>query len=191
MGIGDTVKRKAVFLDRDGVINRATVRDGKPYPPKSLDEVEILPGVEAAVRILRNAGFLSVVVSNQPDVARGTQSRATVESINRHLGSTLNIDHFQICYHDDGDNCHCRKPKPGLLLDAAALLGIELRSSVLVGDRWRDISAGRAAGCKAVWIDYGYKERKPENFDFRTTSLQDAARWILAQEQQIQSGEQL
>ena len=183
MGIGSAVKRKAVFLDRDGVINRAIVRDGRPYPPQSLSEVEIPPGVEAAVRLLRKAGFLAVVVSNQPDVARGTQSRETVESINHQLGSTLDIDHFQICYHDDDDNCHCRKPKPGLLLDAAALLDIGLGSSFLVGDRWRDISAGTAAGCRTVWIDHGYQERRPDGFDFRTTSLPDAAQWILAQEQ--------
>jgi D-glycero-D-manno-heptose 1,7-bisphosphate phosphatase len=169
-------------VDRDGVINRAVVKDGRPYPPQSLLEVEILPGVAAAIRSLKTAGFLVVAVSNQPDVARGTQSRETVESINRHLGSMLGIDQFQICYHDDADGCQCRKPKPGLLLDAAAQLGIDLRSSVLVGDRWQDTSAGRAAGCKTIWIDYGYKERRPNDFDFRAASLLDASRWILAQE---------
>jgi D-glycero-D-manno-heptose 1,7-bisphosphate phosphatase len=182
VGIGSPIARKAVFLDRDGVINRAVVKDGKPYPPQSLSELEILPGVAEAIRSLKAAGYLMVVVSNQPDVAKGTQSRETVESINRHLGSTLGIDHFQVCYHDDGDGCHCRKPKPGLLTDAAKPLGIELSESVLVGDRWRDIAAGKAAGCRTVWIDCGYRERQPEGFDFRAASLLDASRWILAQE---------
>jgi D-glycero-D-manno-heptose 1,7-bisphosphate phosphatase len=165
------------------------VKDGKPYPPQSLSELEILPGVAEAIGSLKAAGFLVVVVSNQPDVARGIQSRDAVESMNRHLGSTLGIDRFQVCYHDDGDGCHCRKPKPGLLKDAAALLRIELRSSVLVGDRWRDISAGKAAGCSTVWIDHGYRERQPEDFDFRAASLLDASRWILAQEKQYQGGQ--
>lgn len=180
--------RKAVFLDRDGVINRAIVRDGKPYPPQSLGELEVLPGVAEAIQSLKACGYLVVVVSNQPDVARGTQSRENVESMNRHLGSILGIEHFQVCYHDDGDNCHCRKPKPGLVTDAASLLGIDLSDSVLVGDRWRDISAGQAAGCRTIWIDRGYRERRPEDFDFRATSLHDASRWLLAQNGQIKRG---
>ena len=180
--------RKAVFLDRDGVINRAMVKDGKPFAPQSLGEIEILPGVAEAIQSLKAHGFLVVVVSNQPDVARGTQSQESVESINRHLGSILGIEHFRVCYHDDGDNCHCRKPKPGLVTDAAALLGIDLSGSVLVGDRWRDISAGQAAGCRTIWIDRGYRERRPEDFDFRAASLLDASRWILAQDKQIKRG---
>ena len=182
MGIDSSIKKPAVFLDRDGVINRAIVRDGRPYSPQSHDEVEILPGVIEAIRSLKEAGFLTVAVSNQPDVARGAIPRELVESINRHLGAVIGIDHFQVCYHDDSDQCHCRKPKPGLLHDAAALLGIELRHSFLVGDRWRDIAAGRAAGCKSIWIDYDYKEKQPDDFDFRATSLRDASRWILTQQ---------
>lgn len=178
-----------MFLDRDGVINRTFVKDGKPYPPQLLAEVEILPGVTEAIQLLKEAGFLAVVVSNQPDVARGTVPRETVEAINRYLGAALGIDRFQVCYHDDNDNCHCRKPKPGLLLDAAAQLGIDLRESFLVGDRWRDIAAGKAAGCRSVWIDCGYRERQPKDYDFRSVSLLDASRWILARKKEI-NGEQ-
>ena len=101
----------------------------------------------------------------------------------------MGIEHFQVCYHDDSDNCHCRKPKPGLLTDAAALLGIDLPGSVLVGDRWRDITAGKAAGCRTIWIDRGYLERQPEDFDLRAASLLDASRWILAGEDQIKRGQ--
>ena len=167
------------------MINRAVVRDGKPHPPRSIAELEILPGVAEAIQSLKARGFLLVVVSNQPDVARGTQLRETVESMNRHLGSALGIEHFRVCYHDDGDNCHCRKPKPGLVTDAAKLLGIDLSGSVLVGDRWRDISAGKAAGCGTIWIDRGYRERRPEDFDFRAESLLEASRWILARDAHI------
>lgn len=180
MGSDREIRKPAVFLDRDGVINRAIVRDGEPNPPHALDQVEILPGVAQALRSLKEAGFLTVVVSNQPDVARGAISRERVESINRHLGTALGIDHFQVCYHDDSDRCHCRKPKPGLLQDAAALLGIDLGRSFLVGDRWRDIEAGKAAGCKSIWIDHDYKERRPDDFDFRAASLWDASRWIIS-----------
>lgn len=188
MGSGTPIEKQAVFLDRDGVINRAVVRDGKPNAPRSLGEVEILPGVAQAIESLKARGLLIVVVSNQPDVARGTQSRESVESINRHLGSVLGIEHFHVCYHDDGDNCHCRKPKPGLVHDAARLLGIDLSGSVLVGDRWRDICAGKAAGCGTIWIDRGYRERRPVDFDFRAESLLDASRWILARDGQIKRG---
>ena len=188
MGIGDPVSKRAVFLDRDGVINRAIIRDGKPCPPQTIEELEILPGAIEAIRSLKKAGFLVVVVTNQPDVARGTQTLETVVSINRELGAALDIDDFKVCFHDDGDNCDCRKPKPGLLLDAAAVFGIDLRGSFLVGDRWRDIAAGTSAGCKTIWIDYGYLEKRPDSFDFRATSLLDAGRWILAQEKQIQRG---
>jgi D-glycero-D-manno-heptose 1,7-bisphosphate phosphatase len=165
------------------------VKDGRPYPPRLLGELEILPGVTEAIRSLKEAGFLAVVVSNQPDVARGTMPRETVESMNRHLGATLGIDRFQVCYHDDNDNCHCRKPKPGLLLDAATQLGIELRESFLVGDRWRDVAAGKAAGCRSVWIDCGYRERQPEDYDFRSISLLDASLWILAREKESNVGQ--
>jgi D-glycero-D-manno-heptose 1,7-bisphosphate phosphatase len=179
VGIGSTLKRRAVFLDRDGVLNRAIVRSGRPYPPQSLAELEILPDVHEAIDALKQSGFSLVVVTNQPDVARKSQTREAVEAINRHLGSELGIEHFRVCYHDDGDGCRCRKPKPGLLLDAAAELGLSLPDSFLVGDRWRDIDAGQAAGCKTVWLDRRYDEKQPLSFDYRATSLFDAARWIV------------
>ena len=173
--------RKAVFLDRDGVINRVVVRDGRPHPPQTLGEVEILPGVVAAIQALKQAGFFIAVVTNQPDVARGKQTLETVEKINDYLGTQLVIDDFRTCYHDDRDNCACRKPKPGLLHAAAADWGLDLRRSFLVGDRWRDIAAGQAAGCRTIWIDCGYAERLPEGQDYRAKSLLEASRWIMAQ----------
>ena len=154
--------RRAVFLDRDGVLNRAVVRDGKPYPPMSLDELTILPGVPDAVAKLKAAGFVLVVVTNQPDVARGKQSRDVIESMNARLLDQLALDEILTCY-EDGDDCRTRKPNPGLLLDAAVKHDVALPLSFMVGDRWRDVEAGRRAGCRTVFIDYGYREKKPDH----------------------------
>lgn len=173
--------RRAVFLDRDGVINRAVVREGKPYPPSSLATTEILPGVSEALAALHAAGWILIVVTNQPDVARGITQRTEVEAINRYLKDTLPIDEFRTCYHDTGDGCDCRKPLPGSLLAAARGHGIDLDASYMVGDRWRDVEAGMRAGCKTVFIDYGYAERQPQSYDYKVQSLQEAAGIILGE----------
>lgn len=180
--------RRAVFLDRDGVINRAIVRKGKPYPPSNLEGLEILPGVTRACLALRSAGFLLIVVTNQPDVARGTQQRETVESINRRLRDQLALDEIRVCYHDNVDQCSCRKPEPGLLLDAARDLKIDLSASFMVGDRWKDIEAGRRAGCQTIFVDYGYDEMRPEHFDYCVSSLAGAVDWILKHQVSLAGG---
>jgi D-glycero-D-manno-heptose 1,7-bisphosphate phosphatase len=169
---------KAVFLDRDGVINRAIVRDGKPHPPDSVDELEVLAGVSDALLKLRDAGFRLIVVTNQPDVARGTQTRDAVEAMHVRLMSELPVDDVVTCYHD-GDACDCRKPKPGALLDAAERHGVALERSFMVGDRWRDIEAGQRAGCRCLFVDHGYAEQQPAGSFVRVTSLAAAAEWIL------------
>jgi transaldolase len=151
----------AVFLDRDGVLNRALIREGKPYPPRTQEELEILPGVKESLQRLRLAGYRLIVVTNQPDVARGTTPRAQVEAFNAWLAERLPLDGFRVCFHDDGENCSCRKPKPGLLLETAAELGLDLPGSWMIGDRWRDVEAGQRAGCRTVWIDAGYREKGP------------------------------
>lgn len=171
--------RRAVFLDRDGVINRAVVREGKPYPPSSLAATEILPGVAEALDALHAADWMLIVVTNQPDVARGITPRTEVDAINRYLKDILPIDEFRTCYHDTGDGCDCRKPLPGSLLAAARDHDIDLDVSYMVGDRWRDVEAGQRAGCKTVFIDYGYAEKPPEFFDYKVQSLQEAADIIL------------
>ena len=173
--------RRAVFLDRDGVVNRVRILDGKPHPPADLSELEVPPDVPAAVQKLKERGFEVLVVTNQPDVARGRQSRAEVERINRALASSLPLDDILVCYHSDEDNCACRKPRPGMLLDAARARGIDLASSFMVGDRWRDVDAGYNAGCRTILIDAGYRERAPEHPpDARVASLAEAADWILS-----------
>jgi D-glycero-D-manno-heptose 1,7-bisphosphate phosphatase len=179
MGVCYPVTTRAVFLDRDGVLNRAIVRDKRPFPPASLAEMEILPGAVAATECLAQAGFLLIVVSNQPDVARGTTARETVEEINGAIGRIMPIAEFRVCYHDSVDGCDCRKPKPGALLGAARAHQIDLSRSFMVGDRWRDVEAGHAAGCQTVFIDYGYDEKQPENVDFSVGSLEEAALRIL------------
>jgi D-glycero-D-manno-heptose 1,7-bisphosphate phosphatase len=171
--------RRAVFLDRDGVINRTIVRYGKPYPPASLAELQIIPGVEAALHALKAAEFMLIVVTNQPDVARGTTRKEVVEEINTVLASSLPVDEFRTCYHDSIDNCACRKPKPGALLIAADLHSIDLGGSYMVGDRWRDIEAGQSAGCRTIFVDYGYDEKQPATVDFTVASLVEAAQIIL------------
>ena len=176
----DQVMLRAVFLDRDGVINRAMIREGRPYPPGSVAELEILPGVAEALGKLREAGFLLIVVTNQPDVARGMQTRENIEAIHARLLAELPLDEIMTCYHD-GDSCECRKPKPGALLDAKRRCSIDLEHSFMIGDRWRDIEAGQRAGCTCVFIDYGYNERQPDGPFIRVSSLAEAADWILAQ----------
>jgi len=179
MGVGAL---RAVFLDRDGVVNRAIIRGGRPYPPTSLGELKILPDVPAALAALKQRGFLLLVVTNQPDVARGNQQRAVVETFHEALRTALPIDDFFVCYHDDRDACSCRKPKPGLLLQAAGKYGLELKSSYLIGDRWRDIEAGQAAGCSTIWIDRGYAELQPSPAPaMRVKSCMEAARWIVGE----------
>lgn len=170
---------RAVFLDRDGVLNRALVRDGRPYPPRELDELEILPGAAQACARLRTAGFDLVVVTNQPDIARGTLAAATVERLNEHLRQVVAVDEIVVCPHDDSDDCPCRKPRPGMLLEAAERRRLDLARSYMVGDRWRDVEAGRRAGCRTVLIDYGYHERAPEASDAVVAGLPEAAEWIL------------
>jgi len=180
MGI-DQIARRGVFLDRDGVINRAIVRAGKPYPPSDLAELEILPGVPQALLRLKRAGFKLIVVTNQPDVARGTRTRESVEAIHaKLLANGLPIDSFRVCYHDDEGGCACRKPAPGMLLAAAREENLDLAASFMIGDRWRDIEAGRRAGCTTLFIDYQYPELLRSAPDCRVRSLPEAAVWILA-----------
>ena len=183
MGIhgSDPVKNKAVFLDRDGVLNQAVVRNGKPHPPASAAELVLAPNAKAALLDLKAQGFLLLVATNQPDVGKGITTRAAVEEINRKLASLLPVDDIFVCYHQDSDLCDCRKPKPGMLLEGARKHNVDLDDSFMVGDRWRDVEAGQNAGCRTVFIDGGYEERQPARpADARVHTLKEAADWIIA-----------
>jgi len=172
--------RPAIFLDRDGVINRNAVHNGRPYSPDTLDEFVILPGVPQAIETLRRAGYLIVVATNQPDVGAGRQSREVVEAMHAVLRRELAVDDIEVCYHVDSDQCACRKPKPGMLLHASEKHGIALSRSFMVGDRWRDVEAGRSAGCRTVFVDHGYQnEPPPIRPDFVVRSLPEAASVML------------
>jgi D-glycero-D-manno-heptose 1,7-bisphosphate phosphatase len=184
MGIDPLAKsqQRAVFLDRDGVLNQSVVRDGRPYPPASAKDVIVPDDVPSALAALAAADLLLIGVSNQPDVARGIQTREVVERINKHLLKALPVEELFVCYHDDADGCDCRKPKPGLLLQAARKYAIHLPGSYMVGDRWKDIEAGRRAGCRTVLIQHHYQEKAPAAPDHTADSLSEAAAWILEQE---------
>lgn len=171
--------RKALFLDRDGTLIKSFEQNGIPVPPTSVLEVEPLPGVNEALRILCSIGFTPVVITNQPDVFRGYSNLQNVTDINNMVLQIFNLSHIYTCFHDEIHGCKCRKPKPGLLQMAARDLNISLSNSLMVGDRWRDIQAGQSAGCKCFFIDHGYIEQEPAKPFTRVRSLLDVAEMIV------------
>lgn len=174
--------RHAVFLDRDGTLIESDVINGHPVPYHDSDDVRVLDGVLEGCARLKAAGYSLVMVTNQPDIARGTVSGIVIDTINTHIVDELGLDLALTCAHDDADNCDCRKPKPGLLQRGAKTLGIDLDdSSFMVGDRWRDVDAGHNAGVTTVLIDRGYDERLRAQPDHVTTTFSAAVEWILQQ----------
>jgi D-sedoheptulose 7-phosphate isomerase len=176
----NAARQRAIFLDRDGVLTRAVIRAGKPSPPGALAELEVAADAKEALARLKAEGFLLLVVTNQPDVARGLQRPDIVEQMHGLLKSQLPLDDIFVCFHDDADQCDCRKPLPGLLARAAQRYNVDPGSSYMIGDRWRDVDAGASFGVKTVWIDRGYAERQPASVpDSRVRSLSEAVDWIL------------
>ena len=180
------IEHRAVFLDRDGVLNRPVVREGRPAPPLSVKDFELYDDAMEGCARLKAAGFLLVVVTNQPDVGRGTQTRAAVDAMHEKLLSALPmIDRVEVCFHagaEQGEPCMCRKPQPGMLLTAAAALQIDLHRSYLVGDRWRDVDCARAAGCRAIFIERGYHEPLRETPDATVHEFREAVALIVDEE---------
>jgi D-glycero-D-manno-heptose 1,7-bisphosphate phosphatase len=172
-------RRAAVFLDRDGVLNEAHVQGGVPMPPGSLEAFRILPGAAEACTAFSAAGLVLVVVTNQPDLSRGALTPADLEAMHERLRESLPLDDIVVCPHDDHDGCPCRKPRPGMILDAARRLDLDLNRSVCVGDRWRDVEAGRRAGVHTVHIDWGHGERLRSTPDAAFGSLLDAKDHVL------------
>ena len=169
-------QRRAIFLDRDGVLVRPEFRDGRSFAPTSLADFFIYPDAPAALAELKGLGFDLIVVTNQPDVGAGRVAEDVVVEMHARLRRDLPIDDIKVCYHTREMNCACRKPKPGLLLEAAAQRAIDLGSSIMVGDRASDIEAGRAAGCRTAFIDLGYTAEDPARApDFVGASLQEIA----------------
>ena len=174
--------KRAVFLDRDGTIVKATVCNGRPFSALSMEEFKILPEAKGCCDRLKAAGYELIVVTNQPEVARGNMEQFQLDLQHRDLMRVLPLTDILVCEHD-AHNCGCRKPSPGLLWKAAKKHDVNLRSSFMVGDRWSDVQAGWFAYCKTAWIDRGYDEKKPslEMLDFRCESLEEATKWILSQ----------
>lgn len=168
----------AVFLDRDGVLNRAIVRNGEAFSPHSLDSFHILANATSCVSRLREAGFLTIVVTNQPEIGRGTLKAATVDQMHKRLRSVVPLDDIFVCPHREADACLCRKPQPGLLLAAAKKWQIDLRHSFLIGDRWRDIGAGEAVGCCTFLLERPYNGQAVPNYLVKT--LDEAVAKILS-----------
>ena len=166
--------RRAIFLDRDGTLNKAFIKNGLPFSPLSFSEFEILPGIKESILRLKKLNFVCLVVTNQPDVSRGKIKKNVVIQMNRLLTSEIKLDDIFVCYHDDHDNCECRKPKPGLLLDAGKKWNINLSKSYMIGDRWKDVQAGINAGCKTIFINNNYKENKEVKANFTTDTLLSA-----------------
>jgi len=167
---------QAVFLDRDGVINRVILRDGIPFSPRTMDEFVLCDGIKTFLAESRKAGFLNIVVTNQPDIARGLMDALTTQAMHDFLRQHLLLDDVLLCPHDDADNCCCRKPRPGMLTDAAAKWNIDLGVSFVIGDQRKDMEAGKAAGCVTVLLDCPYN--KNVECDYRATNLQSALKVI-------------
>lgn len=174
-------KRKAVFLDRDGVVIGTKIEFGKPIAISELEEVAILEGAEAAIDSLSRGGFELVVVTNQPDLADGFLTQKQVDEIHEFLRYKTGIRHFYVCAHNSEQKCDCRKPKSGLFRRAAIDLQLDLFSSFLVGDRWKDIEAGQNVGCECFFIDNNYKEKRPNPPYRRVESLVEASKLILGE----------
>jgi D-glycero-D-manno-heptose 1,7-bisphosphate phosphatase len=169
------MKSRAIFLDRDGVLNRPVIREGKCYPPARVEDLEIYEGLSDRLQRLKDRGFVLIVVTNQPDVARGTTRKETVEGINGLIAREIPaIEKFMVCFHDNGDGCDCRKPRPGMLLAGAAEFNVDLQRSYMVGDRRSDVEAGIAAGSRTIFIDRAYNEPPPTKYDHRVFSTQEA-----------------
>ena len=178
MGVGSMTP--AVFFDRDGVLNEATVRDGVPHPPRSLAELHIVPGARSAISAVRGAGYMTIIITNQPDVARGAQDHRIVDALNAAVAGAVGADAVYTCAHDDADNCACRKPKPGLILRAAQDHRLDLKRSFFIGDRWKDVACGKSAGCTTIFLDRGYPETSLDpGADYSVSSLEDAINCIL------------
>ena len=169
---------RGVFLDRDGVLVRTLVRDDRVYAPCREADFHIEAGAGREVRRLRAAGLVPIVFTNQPDVARGALRHDTLERMHARLRAEVPVEDVLVCPHDGDDGCECRKPRPGLLLAAAEKWRLDLSRSFVVGDRWRDVDAGRAVGCYSVLIDRPYSACA--RADARVATLAEAVDVILA-----------
>jgi transaldolase len=185
------IEGRAIFVDRDGVLVVPEFRDGRSFAPRTLDTFQLYAGVADSARRLKEAGYKLVVVTNQPDVGNGLVDQKIVEEMHERLSDAVSVDAIEVCYHKNSDACDCRKPTPGMLLRAAERMGLDCRRSVMVGDRWSDVEAGRAVGCTTVFIDLNYSDDRSGNPDFVASSFNQAADIILSMPDQLQTRREL
>ena len=171
-------KTRAIFLDRDGVINKSKIIKGKPYAPRKIKDFKILKNVDKSLFILKKYGFKNIIITNQPDVKKGFIKNSILKKINKKIKSKLKIDDIYICKHTDSDKCNCRKPKIGLIKKAKKKWNIDLTKSYLIGDRWRDILLANKLNINCFYIDKNYKERKPKKFNYKVNNLYEAVKEI-------------
>lgn len=172
--------KKAVFLDRDGVINDLVYRNNQPNSPICLGDMKILPRVKEAVDSLKNAGYLCIVVTNKPDIARGLLSYAELSKMHNFMTQATGLELIYFCPHDD-NQCDCRKPLTGMIEKAVRQYGIDLKRSFVVGDRWRDVEMGKKSGCRTVLVISKSTEQDNRKIDpdFITMDLWEAAQIII------------
>lgn len=167
------VMNKAIFLDRDGVINRVIMHNGIPNPPIRLSDVYLITGIKELIKKWHDDGYIVIVITNQPDVANNIVTKNKVDKINKYLKSEVMFDDIFVCYHNGNDNCNCRKPKVGLFIEAKTKYNIDFSKSYMIGDRWKDMEAGEKVGCKTIFIDNNYEEKKPIGPDYTFNKVSD------------------
>ena len=175
------MNKKTIFLDRDGILNAVSVKDSKPQSPRKFEDFKLLPQVKQSLKFFKRLGFLNIVITNQPDIARGFLDKKELEKMHQLIKERLAIDDIFICSHDDSDRCTCRKPQPGLILEAVRKWGIDLCSSYLIGDTKRDMEAGKNAGCRTVLLNRPYNQNY-QNCDFKVNSLEEFAELLRRRE---------
>ena len=168
------IMRRAIFLDRDGVLNETIIKEKEITSPLKLDELKIFPDAKETLLTFKKCGYLLIMVTNQPDIARNKNTKKNVEEINDCLKNYLKLDDVCVCYHDDKDFCNCRKPKSGMLIEASKKHNIDLPKSFIIGDRWRDVEAGKNVKCKTIFIDFKYQEKLKNKPDYIITNIADA-----------------
>ncbi len=174
------LSKKAVFLDRDGVLNYSIIRANKPFPPQTLEEFKIYEDAFEALKKLKKWGFNLIVATNQPDIARNHQTPDVVETMHQKLIDKLPLDSIKMCTDETSSDY---KPLPGMLLKSAKEFGLNLKESYMIGDRWRDIGAGVNAGCyKTILLDRNYNEKMIFNPDYICNTLTQATDYIIKQE---------
>ena len=179
--------RRAVFFDRDGVLNRLVSRDGMQAAPQRIEDFHLIPDAARLVGQVRQAGFLAFVITNQPDIARGLLPERDLESMTAALRGAVPLDDVMICPHDDPDQCACRKPKPGMLVTLSERWNVDLKRSFVVGDSWKDIEAGQRVGCKTILLAGGDANGPMERSvppDAVVGSLADAIAWVTERAEQ-------